>query len=168
MNRTIFSVGLAGLLGAGAAMAQTPPRRPHHAPMVMARRAAGHFSIRGHLYPPELVMRNQQAIGLTEEQKEAIRGAIRDAERRFLDLKWSVQDASETLRGIVDQDRVEEREALEQLEAVLKAEHEIKRTQFQLMIRIKNLLDPEQQRMLDELRGPGAEAPEAPEPSSEF
>ena len=150
------------LLGTGVALAQTPrsPRQPRPPRAPRAPRVDAMRSIRGNLFPPELVMRNQKAINLTEDQKDAIRQETRQAELKFLDLKWQVQDAAESLREVLKQERVNEDEAFTHLEEVMKAEGSIKRTQFTLMIRIKNILTPEQQIRLRGLGHRGVPTPE--------
>lgn len=161
------------LLGTGAALAQTPrsPRSPRPPRAPRAPRADAMRSIRGNLFPPELIMRNQKTIDLKEDQKDAIRQEIRQAELKFLDLKWQVQDAAESLREVLKQEQVDEEEALTLLEGVMEAEGTIKRTQFTLMIRIKNILTPEQQDRLRELGHRGVPTPEemqTPETPSQF
>ena len=58
----------------------------------------------------------------------------------------------EALSSLLKQNSVEEAAVLAQLDKVLAAEREIKRTQISLMVRIKNKLTPEQQARLRELR----------------
>jgi Spy/CpxP family protein refolding chaperone len=58
----------------------------------------------------------------------------------------------EKLVAQVKQPRVDEQQALAQLEKVLATEREIKRQQVTLLVRIKNKLTPEQQAKLSELR----------------
>lgn len=105
-----------------------------------------------HLFPPELIMQHQNAIGLSEDQKGAIRGEIVKAQGRFLELQWQLQDAVENLVGLVKQTGAEENEVMARLDKVLAAEREVKRTQLTLLIRIKNRLSAEQQARLRELR----------------
>jgi len=59
----------------------------------------------------------------------------------------------EKLLSLVKQPRVDEQQALAQLDKVLAAEREIKKEQVTLLVRIKNKLTPEQQSKLSELRG---------------
>ena len=110
-------------------------------------------------------MRHQAAIGLTPEQKTYIRDQVRQAQLRFTELQWQMEDAAEALRSLLEKDRVEEPQALAALERVLDAERQIKTAQITLMVRIKNRLTPEQQVKLRELRSRGgwAETP-APRP----
>lgn len=104
------------------------------------------------LFPPELVMANQQAIGLTDNQRSAIQSAMRDAQSRFVDLQFAVSGEMEKLGQLLAQPRVDEAAALAQVDRVLAAEREIKRAQLGLMIRIKNQLSAEQQAELRALR----------------
>lgn len=113
------------------------------------------------LFPPELVMRHQQAIGLQPEQKAYLRDEIRKAQLRFTELQWQLQDAMETMRTLLEQSPAPEAQVLAQLDKVLEAEREIKRTQIGLMVRTKNKLTPEQQARLRELRFAAPPAPPA-------
>ena len=104
------------------------------------------------LFPPELVMQNQQALGLTDEQKEFFKGEMRKAQLRFTELQWQLQDEAEKLAALTKQDHVDEQAVLTQMDRVLAAEREIKRTHISLIIRIKNKLTPEQQARLQEMK----------------
>ena len=106
-------------------------------------------------FPPELVMQNQQAIGLTDEQKSYLRTEIRDAQIKFTDLQWKLQDEAEKMLSVARQPHVDEQQALAQLEKVLAVEREFKRAQIALLVHIKNKLTPEQQAKLEDLRGKG-------------
>src|SRR3989442_595386 len=77
---------------------------------------------------------------------------IRQMQLRFTEWQWKLQDEMEKMVAIVKQPRVEEQQALVQLEKVLTIEREIKRAQVTLLVRIKNKLTPEQQAKLEELR----------------
>ena len=103
-------------------------------------------------FAPELVMQNQEAIGLTEEQKSYLKTEIRQAQMKFTEWQWKLQDEMEKLVSMVKQPHVEEQEALAQLEKVLATEREIKRAQVTLLVRIKNKLSAEQQAKLTEIR----------------
>ena len=104
-------------------------------------------------FPPELVIQNQQAIGLTDEQKNYFRTEIRDAQIKFTDLQWKLQDEAEKMMSLVKQPHVDEQQALAQLEKVLAVEREVKRAQVALLVHLKNRLSPEQQAKLEEIRG---------------
>jgi Spy/CpxP family protein refolding chaperone len=105
-----------------------------------------------YLYPPELVMQNQQVLGLSDEQKTAIRKEIQTAQSNFTDKQWKLQDEMETMVSLIKQDRIDEQKVLTQLDKILDLEREIKRTHFTLVVRIKNKLTSEQIAKLAELK----------------
>jgi Spy/CpxP family protein refolding chaperone len=107
------------------------------------------------LFPPELVMQNQQAIGLSDQQKESLKNELRQAQQQFTDLQWKLQDEVEHMAKLVSPNTVDEKQVLAQLENVLNAEREVKRRQITLLVRIKNLLTAEQQGKLRTLRAAG-------------
>ena len=100
------------------------------------------------LFPPELLMQNQNALGLTEDQKNFIKTEMRKASLQFTELSWQIQDETEIMASLVKQDRVDEQQVLAQLDKLLGLEREIKRLQFSLIIKIKNSLTPAQQHHL--------------------
>jgi len=104
-------------------------------------------------FAPELVMQHQDAIGLSEEQKTHLKGEIREAQLKFTEWQWKLQDEREKLVGLIKQPHVEEKDALAELEKVLAIEREIKRLQITMLVHIKNNLTPEQQSKLAEIRG---------------
>ena len=107
-------------------------------------------------FAPELVIQHQEAIGLSAEQKDYFKAEIRQAQLKFTELQWKLQDEMEKLILQVKQPRVDEQQVLTQLERVLAAEREIKKEQVTLLVRIKNKLTPEQQGKLVELRSKSA------------
>jgi Spy/CpxP family protein refolding chaperone len=104
------------------------------------------------LFPPEFVIQHQEAIGLTSDQKEYLKTEIRQAQIKFTEDQWKLQDEVEKMAALVKQPHVDEQQALAQLEKVLAAEREIKREQVTLLVRIKNKLTPDQQAKLSDLR----------------
>jgi Spy/CpxP family protein refolding chaperone len=103
-------------------------------------------------FAPELVIQHQEAIGLSGEQKDYLKTEIRQAQLKFTELQWKLQDEMEKLVALVKQPRVDEQQVLAQLEKLLAAEREVKREQVTLLVRIKNKLTAEQQSKLLDLR----------------
>lgn len=129
------------LLTATSASAQQPP---------------GPDPLGQYIFPPELVMQHQQEIGLTEEQKNFIKGELQRATARFNELQWQIQEEMETMVSLIREATVDEQRVLAQLDKILNVEREIKRTHLTLAIRIKNRLTPEQQARLQAIkRNPG-------------
>lgn len=104
-------------------------------------------------FAPELVMQHQDAIGLSEEQKTHLKSEIREAQLKFTEWQWKLQDEREKLVGLTRQPHIEEKDVLAELEKVLAIEREIKRLQITMLVHIKNNLTPEQQAKLGEIRG---------------
>ena len=107
----------------------------------------------GNLFPPELIMQYQQALGLSEEQKNLLKAELNKLQTRLSELQWDLQGEMEKLAALVKQDQADEAQALTQLDKVLSLEREIKRAHIGLLIRIKNKLTPEQQAKLREIQG---------------
>jgi Spy/CpxP family protein refolding chaperone len=104
------------------------------------------------MFPPELVMARQNAIGLTDAQKTYLRAEVLKAQTRFTELQWQLQDAMEGLIGLLRQSKADESQVAAQLDKVLASEREIKHAQISLLVRIKNNLTDEQQHRLQALR----------------
>ncbi len=105
----------------------------------------------GNLFPPELVMRHQETLRLSEEQKNVLKAELRKTQPRLTESQWDVQGQVERLAALMKQDQVDEAQTLTQLDKVLGLEREIKRLHIGLLIRIKNTLTPEQQARLREI-----------------
>jgi Spy/CpxP family protein refolding chaperone len=105
-----------------------------------------------YLFPPELVMQHQQNLRLTPEQRTAITQGIRDFQLKAVELQWKMQDEAQKLTELVQGARVDETQTLAQVDRVLGVEREIKRAHMALLVRIKNLLSPDQQMTLAGLR----------------
>jgi len=104
------------------------------------------------LFPPNLVLERSEEIGLQDAQRRAIREEAEKASARFTHLQLDLQEETGKLLKLLDGRTVEEARALEQADRVMGLEREIKRTHLGLLIRIKNMLTPEQQARLSEIR----------------
>ena len=113
---------------------------------------SGPDPIAENVFPPELIFQQQQAIGLTDGQKEFLRGEVRQAQAKMTDLQWQLSDEVDKLAALLKQDVVDEQRAIGQLDRILAIERDIKRAQIGLVVRLKNRLTPEQQAKLRELR----------------
>lgn len=104
------------------------------------------------LFPPELIMKYHEEVGLDDAQARAIKEAIQQAQNRFLEMQWQMQTESAKLVKLLNARPADEAVVLAQLEKVLGTEREVKRTQISLLIRIKNRLTDAQLARLAELR----------------
>ena len=105
-----------------------------------------------HLYPPELIMQNQSRLKITETQREAILQEIYKVQAAAAQVQWRVSDEGEKLNQLLERENVPEADALAQAERMMGFEIAVKRAQLSMLIRIRNVLTPEQRAMLQELR----------------
>jgi Spy/CpxP family protein refolding chaperone len=112
-----------------------------------------------YLYPPELIMQHRRAIDLTDEQRDAISGMIQELQGRVVSLQWELLDEVQSLSQVLRDRRVDLDRAQDVMGRVMDKEEEIKRAHLELLVRIKNLLTPDQQAELDRIKattsGPG-------------
>ena len=104
----------------------------------------------GIFYDPEVIMKNQKAIDLTKAQRKSIINEVASAQGETGELQWIILDKMEDLKAIVGQNDVDEEKTMSLLEEILTVENKIKKAQLLLMVRIKNILSPEQMKILDE------------------
>ena len=145
MNRlgtTFLFVLTAGLAAAAPALAQQQPPASsvQEDPLFEA------------LFPPELIMQHRRAIGLTDEQRDAISQMIGELQGRVVRLQWELLDEMQQLTELMSIPRIDLDRALDQLDNVLETEKQIKQAHLEMLARIKNLLTPEQQTTLERLR----------------
>jgi Spy/CpxP family protein refolding chaperone len=106
-----------------------------------------------HLFPAELVMAHQQAIGLQEAPRNRILQELRAAQNVFMDLQMQMGAQSEKLNQLLQVATVDEAAVLAQVDRVLELEREMKKRHIALLVRIRNLLSAQQRAKLAELRG---------------
>jgi hypothetical protein len=75
--------------------------------------------LRDSLFPPELVMQNQQTLGLTDDQQTYFKTEIRQTQNRFAELQWKIEGEMEKMVSLTKQPKVDETQALAELEKVL-------------------------------------------------
>src|SRR5260370_38587280 len=80
-------------LAAGLVRGQQPAPGPQPGPDQVGRS----------FFPPELVIQNQEAIGLSDEQKTYLRNEIRQAQLKFTDWQWKLQEEMEKMVSLIKQ-----------------------------------------------------------------
>jgi Spy/CpxP family protein refolding chaperone len=105
------------------------------------------------LYPPRIVMRYATDIDLTAHQKEQISEQVRETQKELIDVQWKLGEASNELEKLLEAERIDERATMAEAEKVMAIEQEVKERHLRLLIRIRNLLTPEQRAKLRMLRG---------------
>jgi Spy/CpxP family protein refolding chaperone len=141
--RTMLVLTLLVAGGASSLAAQTPQAAPAPAPA---------DSLFAALFPPDLIMQHRRAIELTDRQRDEITRQISQLQGRVVALQWELLDEMEELRRILDATTVDMDRALDQMNAVLDREKEIKTAHLEMLLRIKNVLNAQQQAELRRLR----------------
>lgn len=103
-------------------------------------------------FAPELVMQNQQAVNLTENQRNTITKELQNAQSEFTGLQWDLQKEMEKFKVLIEKENLNEGDVVDQLERMLSIENKIKKRQITLLVRIKNALNREQQEKLQRLK----------------
>jgi len=137
MKSKMQALAVLMLVVTAAAAGQQPPRE-QPAPDPFA----------GNLFPPELIMQNQAGLSLTEQQRSAMMAEIQRTQNQAASVQWRLQANMERLSAIMHQPKIDESQALVQLDSVLTLEREMKRAQITLLVRLKNQLTAEQQAFL--------------------
>ncbi len=96
------------------------------------------------LYPPDIIMRHQKRLGITDPQRSQITGAVKTFQSEVADLQWNMQSEQQLLRQSFAGYNINTEESLAQAEKVLVLENQFKLAHFRLLIKIKNALTEEQ------------------------
>lgn len=122
------------------------------------------------MFDPQFVLKHAQAISLTPTQRRGILDELKTAQTALAPLQVDMAEPALELVELLESTRIDESKALAKIDQVLKIENEVKKRQAVFVIRVKNLLTPEQQSKLRSLReaewkgGTGAPEPNAPLP----
>lgn len=143
----VSALALSACAMRGAPTPEGPSQPPPPAPTAMLGEG-----IERDVYPVELVMSHQAAIALDEAQTSAIRSELQRTQSELVELEWRLHGQTETLAGALHEARVDEPAAVAAAERVARTEGELKLAHLRLLVRVKNLLRPEQRAQLDRLR----------------
>lgn len=126
------------LLGAGMAGAQAPGQDKD--------------PFKGKLFAPNVILEHQDALGLTKDQFTAIRATVVDVQASIAEHEWDLREAYLRVLVSLDASPVDEAAVLRDVDALLKAENEVKKRQVAMLIRLRNLLTDEQVDYLKSMR----------------
>ena len=126
----LLPLGVCLCLVAGIASAQRPNSNPD--------------VFRGKLFAPNVILERQQALALTDQQLAEIRAAVVNVQSNVAGHQWDMQQAYQRILSGLDAMPIDEQEVLANLDAVLSAENEVKKSQIEMLIKLRNLLSDEQ------------------------
>ena len=102
------------------------------------------------LYPPDMIMRHQQRLGISDQQRREITDAVKRFQSEVADLQWDLQGEQQDLKQILAGHPIPLDDTLTKVEGVLNAESEFKQAHFRLLITIKNVLTADQVAQIEE------------------
>ena len=100
--------------------------------------------LRGVAFPPELLVRHRDQIGLDDEQITQIRALANEAGFRAQSLAPEYEAATRAMRTLLEAETVDEQLVLKQADVVFMIENKTKANHWRTMVRIRNLLTPKQ------------------------
>jgi Spy/CpxP family protein refolding chaperone len=105
------------------------------------------------LYSADLVMKHQEKINLSEQQRERIKKIHSQNAGDFSSLKWDLDAATDKLKAMLNERSPNQSEVQRQMDKVLALENSLKQKQLATLVAIKNELRAEQQDELKKLKG---------------
>ena len=106
-------------------------------------------ALRMGLYPPDIIMKHQQRLGITGEQRRSISKAVQKFQAEVADLQWTLQNDQQLLQQSLAAYPVAAAATLKQAQKVLELESRFKLAHFKLLVAIKNELVQDQVDMLN-------------------
>ena len=108
---------------------------------------------KGKLFPPNVILEHKTDLNLTREQFTAIKAAVIEVQANIAEFEWDMQEAHQNIMAELDQSPVDEKRVLKHVSAVLAAENQVKKQQMTMLIRLRNLLTPDQVAYLESFAG---------------
>ena len=139
------------LLATACSSRDAPSPSPGSAPGPGAR-TMPEDPVGNELIAPELVMQNQAAIGLSQDQRAGIETALREAQQQMVQLQFATEAAREKLVGALRAYPADEAAVLAAADETMSHENKIKHAHLQLSVRVRNLLTSDQIAKLRTLR----------------
>ncbi|MFT6367810.1 MAG: hypothetical protein ACJAUG_000095 [Halioglobus sp.] len=96
------------------------------------------------LYPPDVIMKHQQRLGISDEQRKHISAAVKVFQTDVAELQWTLQNEQQEFKQALSGYKIETKEAMAKAENLLKMESQFKLAHFNLLFAIKNELTQEQ------------------------
>ncbi len=108
---------------------------------------------RGKLFPPNLILENQDELELSRDQFTSIREAVVQVQADVAEHEWDMREAYLRIMEELDAEPIDEGRVIEIANEALLAENEIKKKQMAMLIRVRNILNDDQVAYLQSLQG---------------
>jgi Spy/CpxP family protein refolding chaperone len=100
--------------------------------------------LKGRLFGPELVLKHQSKLKLSEKQRDAIGAELKRVQAQAAESDWTLMSEASELQELVDQHPVDSKAVMTSVDRIFTAENRKKRLYVEMLVNIKNLLTPEQ------------------------
>ncbi len=112
--------------------------------------------IRGKLFPPDVVLKYQSQLKLTDAQRQAIRKEIVAVQAKVATVDFDLMDAAVALQEAIDKPTIDKALVLDKADRVFEADSRKKRAWIEMLVTIRNLLTVEQVAYLRKVTMEGA------------
>jgi Spy/CpxP family protein refolding chaperone len=112
--------------------------------------------LKGKLFPPDVVLKHQAQLKLTDAQRQAIRKEIVAVQAKVATVDFDLMDAAVALQEAMEKPTVDKALVLEKADRVFEADARKKRAWIEMLVTIRNLLTPEQVAYLKKVTTEGA------------
>ena len=99
---------------------------------------------KGKLFAPNIILEQQDELGLTKEQFTAIKAAVVEVQANVAEHEWDLREAYMKTLASLDESPIDEEQVMKNVEAALLAENQVKQLQVRMLIRLRKLLTDEQ------------------------
>ena len=107
---------------------------------------------KGTLFAPNIILEHQDELGLTKDQFTAIKAAVVEVQASVAEHEWDLREAYMKTLASLDETPIDEEQVLENVDAALLAENQVKKLQVRMLVRLRKLLTEEQVEYLQALR----------------
>ncbi len=111
---------------------------------------------RGRLFTPEVVLRNANALKLSDAQRKTIRQEVVKVQTAVAAVDIEMMEEGLAIQDAIDKLPVDRAEVLQRADKVFAAESRKKRAWIEMLVNIKNALTPAQVEQLRALDGGGS------------
>src|SRR5262245_12008578 len=100
--------------------------------------------IKGKLFGPELILKHQSKLKLTEKQRDAIGAELKRVQAQAAESDWTLMTEASALQELIDKYPVDGKAVMSGVDKIFDAENRKKRLYVEMLVNIKNVLTAEQ------------------------
>ena len=108
--------------------------------------------VEAELFPPDFLMAQRDALGLSDAQLQDIQGIMQDTQAKFEALKGQLEERAKAFQEALHQPETDIAQTEEKLRSMLAQENEMKVLQMRLMLNLRSKLTAEQRAKARQLR----------------